>query len=136
MAIRLGFTGTRRGMTDEQRRACAALLERVRPEEVHHGDAIGADAEMHDLARAAGLIVVVHPPLNPSHRAFCTGDRTDPPRPHKARDRAVVDAADLVLGTPAAPEAEGPHSGTWYTLRYAKRMGKPVVIIWPDGTRG
>lgn len=110
--MRLGFTGTRRGMTAAQRAACAELLASLAPEVVHHGDAVGADAEMHGLALAAGLPVVVHPPLNPSHRAFCQGGEVLEPRSHKRRDRDVVDATDLLLGTPAAPEDEGPHSGT------------------------
>ena len=131
--MRLEFTGTHRGMTAAQRAACAELLARLTPEVVHHGDAVGADAEMHGLALAAGVPVVVHPPVNPSHRAFCQGGEVLEPRPHKARDRDVVDATDLLLGTPAAPEEEGPHSGTWYTIRYARRRGRPIVIVWPDG---
>ena len=131
--MRLGFTGTRRGMTAAQRAACAALLARLAPAVVHHGDAVGADAEMHALALAAGVPVVVHPPENPSHRAFCEGGEVREPRPHTTRDRDVVDATDLLLGTPAAPEEEGPHSGTWYTIRYAKRRGRPIIIVWPDG---
>lgn len=131
--MRLGFTGTRRGMTAAQRAACAELLARLTPEVVHHGDAVGADAEMHGLASAAGVPVVVHPPVNPSHRAFCQGGEVLEPRPHKARDRDVVDDTDLLLGTPGALEEQDPHSGTWYTIRYAKRSGRPIIIVWPDG---
>jgi predicted Rossmann fold nucleotide-binding protein DprA/Smf involved in DNA uptake len=28
---------------------------------------------------------------------------------------------------------ESPRSGTWYTIRYALRRGKRVIIVWPDG---
>lgn len=133
----LGFTGTRRGMTPAQRRACATLLGRHRPAAVHHGDAIGADREFHDLARALGTRtrIIVHPPTHGTHRAFCAGDIVHRPKSKTTRDRDVVDACDLLVATPAAPDLDGPDSGTWYTIQYAVWRAKPIVLIWPDGTR-
>src|SRR5579884_3591768 len=132
--MRLGFTGTRRGMTAAQRDRCAALLLRWQPAELHHGDALGADAELHQIARENGIRIVVHPANVPQHRAFSNGDRVEPPRTKRARDRAIVDASDLVLATPAPPDVEGLESGTWYTIQYALFAGEPVIIVWPDGT--
>ena len=133
--MRLGFTGTRQGMTAEQRAACAALLREFGVTAVHHGDATGADAEFHDLARAVGVHVTVHPPLAPQYRAWKTGDIVHQPARYKIRNRAIVDASEVVLGAPADTERASPHSGTWFTLRYAVRRGKWVVVIWADGER-
>jgi hypothetical protein len=38
----------------------------------------------------------------------------------------------------AAPmsSAEILRSGTWATIRYARKAGKPVLIIWPNGELG
>ena len=120
-------------MTGEQRRVCTAILAQMRATEVHHGDAIGADAEFHAIARELGLRVIVHPPIDGRDRAFCTGNEILPQNRYKVRNRAIVDAADLVMGTPAGRELESRGSGTWYTLRYAERRGKRVVIVWPNG---
>jgi bifunctional non-homologous end joining protein LigD len=49
----------------------------------------------------------------------------------------VMVAFDLLYlngyGLPAEPE-EQLRSGTWSTVRFAKKQGKPVFVILPDGT--
>ena len=69
-ALRIGFTGTREGMTDRQKTALRELLASYPGAILHHGDAIGADAEAHDIAVALGCAVVIHPPENERQRAF------------------------------------------------------------------
>lgn len=130
MSGRLGFTGTRRGMTDAQK---ARVAEKSAPfAEVHHGDCVGADADMHAIARAAGQRVVVHPPTDPKLQACLTGDVTAPAKPYLDRNRDIVDEADVLIATPAE---SGPSTGgTWFTIRYAFKLGRPVLIVWPDGT--
>ncbi|HET7584983.1 MAG TPA: hypothetical protein VFK13_08750 [Gemmatimonadaceae bacterium] len=131
----IGVTGTRRGISIAQLRAYTMLLDQNRPAEVHHGDAVGADAELHRAARALGFRIVVHPPLGKKHRAFCEGDVVHRPKSREARDRDVVDASDLLFAAPAEPGVEGPNTGTWYTVQYALWRGTPIVLVWPDGTR-
>jgi len=46
-AMRVGFTGTSQGMTRPQQEAVAALLLDPVPNEAHHGNCVGADAEFH-----------------------------------------------------------------------------------------
>jgi hypothetical protein len=41
-------------------------------------------------------------------------------------------AAAMLAACPKGPEER--RSGTWATVRYARKTGKPVVIFWPDGT--
>jgi hypothetical protein len=50
--MKVGFTGTRKGMTPQQRVAFAELVITLRPTQAHHGDCVGADAEFHHGCKA------------------------------------------------------------------------------------
>jgi hypothetical protein len=132
---RIGFTGTRQGMTPMQREVVRRVL--LHATEVHHGDCVGADAEVHELALAGGLDVVIHPPNDAKLQAHCDGAlMVLPPKSYLARDRDIVDETDLLVATPKElKESRAPRrsSGTWYCVRYARRIGRRVLIVWPDG---
>jgi len=61
----VGFTGTRAGMTSEQRTTVNRLLRELAPIWAHHGDCIGSDDQFHDLAKLAGAKIMLHPPEKP-----------------------------------------------------------------------
>lgn len=131
--MKIGFTGTRNGMTVQQGEAVEHLLYQLRPDEIHHGDCRGADAEFHGMAyRICGSRRVVHPPLNDLHRAFCEGEETKPAKSYHDRNHDIVDATDRLIATPLT-DKESFQSGTWTTIRYARRLGKPVYIVTPYG---
>jgi len=48
--LHIGFTGARQGMTEGQKSALRDLLASHSGVVLHHGDAVGADAEAHDIA--------------------------------------------------------------------------------------
>lgn len=133
--MRVGFTGTRKGMTEKQKDSFKRLAKQLRVLSFHHGDCIGADAEAHDI------ITATHPPLcriyiYPSVfnylRAYRKGHYIyDPAEPLK-RNRQIVDNTDCLIATPHGFEEEQ-RSGTWATIRYARRCGKKIAIILPDG---
>lgn len=136
----LAFTGTRTGMTPDQRLRVRAHLTRTHPSAVHHGDCIGADAEFHAIALSLGIPIVIHPPVNPTLRAFCAATPADrlvssvtvlAPRPYLDRNRDMVDLADVLLATPARGRQTG---GTWRTVTYARRIGRRVLILHPTAT--
>lgn len=129
--VRYGFTGTRNGMTAEQLNWLRAQLpDRV---EFHHGGCVGADAQAHACAIESVGSIVVHPPVNPRLRMPRDGRAAWlEEKEYLDRDRDIVDATDLLLATPDGPERQ--KSGTWYTVRYAEKAGKPVRICYPDGT--
>lgn len=140
--MKLGFTGTQRGMTQAQLVACAKVLDEFQPTEARHGDCIGADDRFDLLCHIRKIQTVIHPPLNPSKRAWCfrrvnTGTRAmreEMPLDYIERNHAIVDASDMLLATPGET-VEQLRSGTWATIRYArKRGGRVVIIVWPDGT--
>jgi len=135
--MNVGFTGTQSGMVLPQHERLMHILEDLDSPgmgiaEFHHGDCIGADAEAHDIALHLGIAIILHPPDNEDKRAFCkdsSGDRL--PKPYLVRNREIVDACDIILACPKGP-VEELRSGTWFTIRYAKSLKKPVWVIRPD----
>jgi hypothetical protein len=127
----IGFTGTRNGMTTEQARAVESLLHGY--DRLHHGDCVGSDAQVHDIAFNRGLTIEIHPPKLSSLRAWCRADIYRDPREYISRNHAIVDSTEGLIAVPAGMEEER-HSGTWATIRYARKIGKPVWIVFPDGS--
>lgn len=130
--MRTAFTGTRHGMTTAQLDAVRDVLQR-RQGWLHHGDCLGSDKQAHDIGRALGFRITGHPPLNPVLRAYCECDELREPKPYIARDHDIVDETDELVAAPAEMQ-EILRSGTWATVRRARKMRKVVTIVYPDGT--
>jgi hypothetical protein len=134
--LKIGFTGTRHGMTDAQKDSFFKMIGDLKPLYFLHGDCIGADD---DAAHLVSLndpetVIVALPGPEKEMRAFnqCS-DEVRPVKTHFARNRDIVDETDLLIATPQQ-DAHQPKGGTWYTVDYALKKGKRVVMIWPDGT--
>ena len=136
--MRIGFTGTRTGMTVAQVVAVVnrlQLIAALRHEVliVHHGDCMGADEQFHKLvfSHLPDARIVLHPPTNNALRAFCSGGCTVlTPRGYLLRNKDIVHASDIVLAAPAT-QHEVLRSGTWATIRYARKYGKECVVFPP-----
>lgn len=131
----LGFTGTQIGGTPAQLAALRDLLTvTLRPSDIfRHGDCDGMDKIAHGIVRSlTGAIIHIHPPTNATKRAHCDGDVIWLPRPYLDRNHDIVNRSDRLIACPAGPETV--RSGTWSTVRYAYRHGRPVTIVWPDGS--
>lgn len=129
--MRIGFTGSREGMTLLQ---CKKLRERItelQPEEFHHGDCVGSDEIAHGIVREAApeCKIIVHPPAKAKLRAFCEGDYHYRAKPYLERNRNIVSLTDLLIATPSGPEKR--RSGTWATIRYARDLNLNIEIIYP-----
>lgn len=132
--MRLGFTGTQKGMTALQQASFAKIVVDFHITEFHHGDCIGADAEAHYIVLAQRIPVVIHPPVDQSRRAFCDGARDVLiPKTHFARNRDIVDDTDALAGASLLDQPME-RGGTWYTIRYAVKRNKRAYVIWPNGT--
>lgn len=131
--MRLGFTGTSEGLTKAQFEKLKEVIRDLNPSELHHGCCIGADYAAHEIAQALGIEVVKHPPENTCKMAECIGGSEWKPKPYLERNHDIVDATVHLLATPKENE-EQLRSGTWATVRYATRMGRPLTFIWPDGS--
>lgn len=135
--MKIGFTGTRNGMTRQQIEAFGTLLSAIPFDEFHHGDCIGADNEAANLVfglRGACCKTVVHPPVDEKLRAFNKlYVEMREPKTHFARNRDIVNECDVLIVCPLQSERQE-RGGTWYTHDYAIKRGKKVIVIRPDGT--
>lgn len=128
--IKIGFTGTSEGIPEPQLLAAMKLL--IKGAELHFGDCVGADAQAWYLATAWGFRTVAHPPIDPKKRAFCKADEIRAPKPYIERNHDIVDECERLIATPRTMEEEL-RSGTWATIRYARKLKKPVIIVTPNG---
>ena len=128
--MKVGFTGTRKGMTPEQISKVTAILKYHGASEFHHGDCVGADAEAHLVAVGLGVPVHIHPPINESGRAFCTGyEKVSNSKPYLDRNKDIVEACELLIAAPDGLQ-EKVRSGTWSTVRYARERKRVLIVFY------
>ena len=53
------------------------------------------------------------------------------PKPYLERNKDIVDETGLLIATPKGEEIV--RSGTWSTIRYARKNHKKIIIIMPNG---
>jgi hypothetical protein len=130
----LGFTGTQKEMTEQQKLTVKMLFEKEGKGTIlHHGDCVGADAEAHQIAAPLGYRIVKHPCDIDSKRANCwCYEGVWTAKAPIERNHDIVDCCHLLIATPKGFDEEQ-RSGTWATIRYAVRVRKEVIVVWPDG---
>lgn len=134
MTFRVGFTGTRHGMSLHQRQALDAILlafRMARPDihlYLHHGKCLGADYSANKIAYMNGLTRVAHPSDNPAWTFEDAVDEERPAKPPLARNKDIVYECDVLIVAPLT-DVEEVRSGTWSTKRYAEKIGKPYIIL-------
>jgi hypothetical protein len=129
----VSFSGTQRGMTMEQCNVVPATLINLKATELVHGDCIGADAQAHNIALELGLVVKKRPCTLRYKRAFTAGGEVvAPPEAPLDRNHKIVDDGKVLLATPQSYQEER-RSGTWATIRYARKLDRLVYLIGPDG---
>jgi hypothetical protein len=140
---KVGFTGTSKGASKDQLAELEAKLKKILDEhpdhivELHHGACIGADEQAARIAKSLGYRVVAHPGYikrNPKERLFRSewgeNDEVRGEKPFVDRDRDIVDETERMLATPLTRQ-EQVRSGTWTTVRYARKRGREVGLILP-----
>jgi hypothetical protein len=135
--MKFGFTGTQAGMTAHQKARLVTVLtyftegsaSELAPQ-LHHGDCIGADWEAASIAKAMGFWIVAWPPTNSAKRGYFKSHDIHIPAPYLVRNQSIVKVTERLIAAPKTMEEEQ-RSGTWATIRYARKIGKPVEIIWP-----
>lgn len=128
----VGMSGSRYGITTDAKKKLDKLLTKYDITEAHHGDCIGADAQFHNECELRNIYTVVHPPDNTTLRAYCKGDKILKPKPYLVRNQDIVNASDFIFAFPST-KVEVVRSGTWSTIRYAKKVGKKIYVIYSDG---
>ncbi len=131
----IGFTGTQDGMTEAQKTMLKKILEAVRPKSVVHGDCIGSDATFHEIVcgLTPRIYIITYPADIKEKRANCQADEVMPEQPPLKRNKNIVNSSDRLIATPKE-DHEVLRSGTWSTIRFARRMRKPLLIINPNGS--
>lgn len=135
-----GFTGTRSSMTNAQRKRFEGLIRHSGVSVLHHGCCVGADQDAHDSCMFFGVDVIAHPPTDQSKAFIPKPHATKPgrvlkvndPLPYLDRNKRIVEEAEFLIATPGEFN-EWRRSGTWATVRHARRCGVPVTVIFPDG---
>lgn len=138
--IWVGFTGTRKGITKPQVIRITQALYSLGTTWFVHGGAIGCDRIAHWIATEAGIKTRIRPATG-FDPAWLTPEVPDtfvdevlPEKPPLERNRDIVNDAQYMLACPFT-YGEELKSGTWMTIRYARKLHKPLAIIWPDGTQ-
>ena len=130
--MKIGFTGTREGMTEPQFKAFEELFFLLNPVALLHGCCLGADKQAHDLAYPT-VRVEAFPPVDKFLAFNPIGASTvHPEDKFLDRNKKIVDNSTILIATPRDFNEEL-RSGTWSTIRYAKNLGKGIYIIYPDG---
>jgi hypothetical protein len=132
--VKIGFSGTQAGMTEEQKSGLSFLLGAMHFDEFHHGMCKGADEEAHDIVRLIrpSVKIIGHPPTNKLKMAKLIVDTRRKPYQYLLRNSNIVHATRQLIVCPRTNEITL-RSGTCATFRYAKKAGKPISIIWPTG---
>jgi NADPH-dependent glutamate synthase beta subunit-like oxidoreductase len=132
--MRIGFTGTRNGMTEDQCKTFLELIARYNPVEFHHGCCKGADLQAHKLLKKHIAIKRIgHPPLNLKLAEIPSDlDEVREKKPYLVRNDSIVAETEILIAAPEDYE-EKVKSGTWYTVRKARKGSKNIFIIFPNG---
>lgn len=146
MKLDIAVTATRRGLTSPQRE-CAKLNLAFHLDQsivLRHGMCSGGDTELHHIARELGVKpenghwIEGHPGHSrnglSSHFVQTDVDLQHESLEYLARDDVMVDRCDVLWGFPGTVKPIQRGSGTWYTIRYARRIRKPLLIIYPNGS--
>lgn len=136
--LKIAFTGTRQGMTPAQlkefRQGLAVISQPG--DAFHHGGCVGADLQAHDVAvNGFQLAAEVWPATGREvpDWALNTARVIHPAHPPLERNHFIVSGADALIATPKEYN-EVLRSGTWATVRYARKVpGCVVYIINPEG---
>jgi len=132
--MHLGITGTRKGLTEAQfDQLKEFIIEIDEVTHLHEGDCIGVDQQITIMFQdlRPDVRVICHPPIRIGTKAFGAYDETREPKGYISRDKDIVDESQYLWACPDGPERV--RSGTWTTVRYARKQGLLICIIYPDG---
>lgn len=130
--MKVGFSGSSKGMSDDQIKelwSWLGIYKNIEYEvEFHHGDCVGADSEAHDLAKLRKYKIISHPPINESKRAFKKADIILEAKKYLQRNKDIAEVCDVLIAAPKEME-EVLRSGTWSTIRRARKLNKEIIIL-------
>jgi hypothetical protein len=134
LGIRLGFAGTQAGMTAAQRGAVFDYVESILHDVMWaiHGGCVGADEQFHLICEVFGIGIEVYPSNLPGKQSRVIGEVMHRPMNPLRRNGIIARECTHLI---AAPKefVERVRSGTWTTVRYGRKAGRSIVMVYPDG---
>lgn len=134
---KIGFTGTKEGMTELQKDNFREIFSWYLRDflddlEFHQGQCIGADEEALEIVQSfGGVWTVSHPPVDKARTHSLICDEVRPELPFLDRNHVIVDSVDVLLAAPKTRKEEL-RSGVWATVRYARKVKRPLEMVWPN----
>lgn len=132
--MKIGFTGTRQinkvsrdRLHDLYNLLISYKIDYDLDLEIIHGGAIGADEYFHNLCLLENLNITIRWSY-PNKSLPGNYDEYPVESPLK-RNKKIVDDCDVLIALPIDPNIEKLRSGTWSTIRYAKKLNKKIIII-------
>lgn len=153
--MKVSVTATQSGLTFRQLEWAMTRTNRVMKEllltEFHHGGCIGGDDQLQHIVGVlrrtleedredfTGPVIELHRGSTPEKWADDGfADEIHGPEDNIARNHIMVDLLDPCgedeMWAFPGEQAEVLRSGTWATIRYAKKQGVNLYVIYPDGT--
>jgi len=139
--MNLGFTGTRDGLGEKQNAGLFIIVHKLKDDlkikEIRHGGCKGGDTSFHlMLPPQYNNKIFIHPGDIQQFEFWNIQDgsfKVFEPRPYLERNKDIVNPSDIMIVCPNGYK-EKIRSGTWSTYRYAKKRGKKIIIIYPNGS--
>lgn len=131
----VGFTGARiERATFAQMRSFARVLELLNPSCFVHGDCIGWDyaAACWVAENIRDCVIHKYPSNLRATQANGPGAFMAEPAPPLERNTTIVRVSQIMVACPKEA-SEQLRSGTWSTVRRARKAGRPLVGIEPLG---
>ena len=137
--INIGFTGNRHGLRIDQKDNIILLLNHYISNSnniiVSHGDCVGADTIFHNLClnykktHSDKLMIHIYPPNNSALRANNKADIVMDEAPYLERNLNIIKNSSILIACPIDKNNEELRSGTWSTIRKARKLNKIIHIL-------
>lgn len=131
--MKIGFTGTREIKKISKERLSyledeilALLVDNDFKVTAVHGCAEGADTFFHECCLLNNIPIIGRPSYTNNLTGF---EFLHLPEAPLTRNKKIVDDCDVLIALPINPEVEELRSGTWSTIRYAKKQSKQIIIV-------
>jgi len=134
--IKIGFTGNRYGLRPDQVEQIKDILDNYNDIIVSHGDCVGSDTDFHKLCinykkehLDKKISIHIFPPNDPKLRAFNQADILMEEKPYLERNLNIIKNSSILIACPIDKNKEELRSGTWSTIRKARKLKIPIHLF-------
>jgi len=135
--MNIAFTGTRKGMSNRQKLTLTYLISSLYYSKgilcFTHGGAIGADTDADEIINKLGYKPYIRPGSDERFSYWFIKKRRSNvygAKLYLQRNKDIVNDSEILIACPYTLTEEQ-RSGTWATIRYARKINKPIIILDP-----